>query len=303
MQGGAERLARAAAGFTLVELVAVMAITGILAAVVGVFVRLPLATYQDVERRAALTDTADTAFLFLERDLKTALPNSVRVSEAGGVFHLEFLKTRTGGRYRADDAVPPIATGGTTCADTNSNGEADENVLAFGVADSCFTTLGTLPHLASIVPNGDFVVVYNLGTGITNADAYASGNATGGNKSRITAAAAGAGGENVIEFEPHTFTLESPARRFEVISGPVTYICDPAAGTLRRVSGYAIQAAQPQPPAGTSALIATGVAACTMTYDVANERIGIVSIWLKLADPAGGTVVSLVQQVQVSNES
>jgi MSHA biogenesis protein MshO len=290
-------------GFTLVEMVVVMAITGIVAAMVAVFIPLPLAAYQDVERRAALTDAADTAFTFIERDLKTALPHSVRITEAGGVSYLEFLKTRTAGRYRAEDPVPAVPTGGTTCPDANSNGLADENVLAFGAADSCFTTLGALPHLSGIQPNADFLVIYNLGPGITNADAYASGNATGGNKSRIISASAGTGGENVIAFEAHTFTLESPARRFDVISGPVTYICDPAAGTLRRVSGYAIQAAQPLPPAGTSALIAKGVAACTMTYDIANERVGIVSMWLRLADSAGGTVVNLVQQVQLSNES
>lgn len=45
------------------------------------------------------------------------------------------------------------------------------------------------------------------------------------------------------------------------------------------------------------------ITGCTITYDqnVVNQRNGIVSIWLRLADPAGGTIVSLFQQVQVSN--
>jgi MSHA biogenesis protein MshO len=289
-------------GFTLVEMIAVIAITGILAAAVAVFLRLPLQSYQDAQRRASITDAADTAFGLLKRDLQSALPNSVRVTSTGAMFYLEFLQTRTAGRYRADAALPAAATSANTCPDTNGNGLADENVLQFGGVDACFTTLGPLANLNAIVPNGDFIAVYNLGGGFTGADAYASGNATGGNKSVITSAAAGSGGENVIAFQANTFDLESPGHRFHVISGPVSYVCDPATGTLRRFAGYAISAAQPTPPGGASVLLAQGITACTMTYDqnVINQRTGVVAIWLTFADP-NATAVSLFQQVQVSN--
>lgn len=289
-------------GFTLVELITVIAITGIIAAAVAVFLRLPLQGYQDAQRRAAITDAADTAFTRLKRDLQTALPNSVRVTNAGAVFYLEFLQTRTGGRYRSQPPLPAVATGANTCPDANGDTFADENVLLFGVADTCFTTLGALPDFGTVVPNSDFAVVYNLGPGYTNADAYASGGVTGGNKSLITSIAAGSGGENVIAFQSNTFNLESPGRRFQVISGPVSYVCDPAAGTLRRISAYAIATAQPTPPAGASALLAKNIAACTITYDqnVVNQRSGLVSIWLSFSDP-NATAVNLFQQVQIGN--
>ncbi len=297
-------------GFTLVEMIVVISIIGIIAAAVAVFLRLPLQMYQDAQRRASITDAADTAFTLLKRDLQTALPNSVRVTSAGQVFYLEFLQTRTGGRYRADSPTPEAPTGANTCPDTlplggNGNSLADENVLQFGVADTCFTTLGTLPGRATIAANGDFIVVYNLGLGFTSADAYAGGNATGGNKSLITAAAEGSGGENVIRFQSNAFNLESPGRRFHVVSGPVSYVCDPAAGTLTRYSGYAISATQPTPPAGAPvllALLAQNITACTMTYDqnVINQRVGVVAIWLRIADP-NATAVNLFQQVQLSN--
>ena len=299
MRRASERVTQA--GFTLVEMITVMAITGIIAAAVAVFLKLPLQSYQDAQRRASITDAADTAFALLKRDLQTALPNSVRVTNAGTLFYLEFLQARTGGRYRADTPSPVGTFGGNDCPDTNGDTFADENVLRFGAADTCFTTLGTIPNLAAIT-SSDFVVVYNLGPDFTGADAYATGNATGGNKSLITAATAGSGGENVIQFQSNTFDLESPGRRFHVISGAVSYVCDPTARTLRRYSGYAISAAQPTPPAVTSVLLAQSITACTMTYDQnpINQRTGVVSIWLSFADP-NATALNLFQQVQVSN--
>jgi MSHA biogenesis protein MshO len=292
-------------GFTLVEMVAVMVITGIVAAMVAIFIRLPMQAYQDIQRRADITDTADTVFSRMKRDLQTALPNSIRVTTVGAIVYLEFLQVRTAGRYRADVPVPVPATGPNTCPDTDGDTFANENVFRFGVADTCFGTLGQLPNFGSIVPNSDFVVVYNLGAGFTNADAYASGAATGGNKSLITAVAAGAGGENIIRMTSNTFNLDSPGRRFQVVSGPVTYACDPSAGvgTLQRISTYGIAAAQPTPPAGVAARIAQNIVGCTITYDqnVINQRAGIVAIWLNFADPSGGTSVNLFQQIQVSN--
>src|SRR5688572_21291775 len=221
------------AGFTLVEMVAVIAIIGILATGVAVFLRLPLQAYQDAQRRASISEAADTAFALLKRDLQTALPNSVRVTSVGTVFYLEFLETRTGGRYRGDAPTPAAPAAASTCPDTNGDGLANENVLQFGVADTCFTSLGTVQRFGTITAKSDFVVVYNLGPGYPFADAYETGAATGGNKSLITAVAAGAGGENVFRFQAHTFTLDSPARRFQIVAGAVSYECDPTAGTFR----------------------------------------------------------------------
>lgn len=288
-------------GFTLVEMVAVIAITAIIAAAVAVFIRLPVQEYQDAQRRADITDAADTAFTRIKRDLQTALPNSVRVATTGSVYYLEFLQARTGGRYRSSAPTPAVTSSANTCPDTNGDTFADENVLQFGVADTCFTTLGALPSLATIVPNSDSVVIYNLGPGFTSADAY-DGSATN-NRSLITGVAAGAGGENLIQFAAHTFTLDSPGRRFHVISGPISYVCDPVAGTLTSISGYAISAVQQKPPAGTSVLLATRITGCTITYDqnAINQRVGVVSIALGFSDVTSATAVNLFEQIQVSN--
>ena len=107
----------------------------------------------------------------------------------------------------------------------------------------------------------------------------------------------------MIQFQSNTFTLDSPGRRFQVISGPISYICNPVAGTLSSISGYAISAAQQTPPAGAPVLLAQRITACTITYDqnVINQRVGVVSIWLGFSDVTSATAVNLFQQVQVSN--
>lgn len=291
-------------GFTLVELIVAMVLTGILAAAAAVFLRVPIAGYFDLARRAALTDIADLAVRRFSRDVQTALPNSVRVSGACTgltTCFLEYLEVRSGGRYREEPS------GGATLCPPGAGAYTD--ALQIGNADTCFRSLGAVPNLSTIVTGaaGDFLVVYNLGPGFVGADAYASGGVTGGNKSRITAAVAGPGSEDQISFQNLAFPLASPESRFHVVSGPVTYICDPVAGTLTRQWGYAISAAQGTPPAGgLSAPLANGVTGCSFTYNpnVVAQRNGTVSIRLELTqtDPAGTPErVTLFSQVHVSN--
>lgn len=255
-------------GFTLVEAVIVIVITGIVAAMVAVFIRAPIQGYVDSARRAEMTDTADTAARRIARDLRLALPNSVRVAGGSAGTAVEFLITRTGGRYRADA------------------GAAGDDPLEFGVADSSFDLLGPSITFAS----GDRIAIYNLG--ISGADAY------NGDTLRTYNGATGAAVSNV-KFTPNTpFPYDSPSHRFQVVEGPVTYRC--AGGELRRHWGYAIAAAQANPPVGgSSAPLATGVESCLFTYDVVNQRFGLLSIRLKLAQE--GESVSLYHEVHVNN--
>ena len=92
-------------GFSLLEMVVVIAITGIIGAMVAVFMARPVQSYTDSVQRAEYSDIADTALRRIIRDLRLALPNSVRVAEVpagSGIFYLEFLLTSGGGRYRAE---------------------------------------------------------------------------------------------------------------------------------------------------------------------------------------------------------
>lgn len=292
-------------GVTLIELAIVIALVGILAALIVNFVQ-PVRSYIDSSRRAALADTADTALRRIGRDLHLALPNSVRVTTASGVVYLEFMLMRAGGRYRSE--ADPAAT--ATCDDGASSVPAND-VLSFSGADACFKTIGDVPNIGQVSTN-DFVVVFNLPPrtsvavpGTPNANVYEFAG-TGGNKAKITGRFDGAGSER-FTFESNSFTYESPGKRFFIIEGPVTYACDTGAKTLRRYWGYAIADTQPTPPAGGSnALMASGVTACTMTYEsnLGGQAAGLVTLSLQLTiqDSRGDNEsVNLYHAVHVNN--
>jgi MSHA biogenesis protein MshO len=300
-------------GVTLIELVVTIAIVGILAALIVQFVT-PVRSYLDSSRRAALADTADTALRRMGRDLRLALPNSVRVTTSGGIVYLEFLLVRTGGRYRYE-----AAAGSASGCPTGAGASVTEDLLVFGASDNCFKTIGNLYNppagISAVSTTSDYVVVFNLQPGTDKADAYQTSCGAACNKAKISGKAALAN-EDRIEFSAgNTFTYESPGRRFYIIEGPVTYACDKTLGKLTRYWGYTITAGQPTPPptlptvgGGSSALLASSVSDCSITYDnvvsVANQGAGLVSMWLQLAmqDTRGTTEnVNLYHTVHVSN--
>lgn len=278
-------------GFTLVEMIMVIVITGIIAGMVAVFLVKPVEQYMDLARRVELTDTADTALRRISRDLRMALPNSVRVTGTcdgfTGTCFLEFLPTGSsacasnssclgGGRYAAG---PP------------------GDVLDFESADTDFTVLGPMPSLVA----GDEIVVYNLG--IDGADAYAGNSLATHNRRAVTAV----GANSVTINSANRLPFESPGHRFHVVTTPVTYACAPSStgGSLTRYWGYPIAATQPSaaPIANaSSALLARNVTHCRFEYtsNVIAERSGLVTMHLGLTQ--GGETVTLYVAAHVSNQ-
>ena len=64
-------------GFTLIELVVVITLTGIVAVLAGQNIVAPIQGFIDLGRRAALVDEADLALSRMSREVQLALPNSV----------------------------------------------------------------------------------------------------------------------------------------------------------------------------------------------------------------------------------
>lgn len=267
--------------FTLVEMIMVIVITGIIGAIAAVFLKAPVQQYLDVARRAEMTDIADTALRRVGRDIRTAVPNSVRLPTAAGSSYLEFLPTSTGGRYRAG---PP------------------GDILDFTIADSSFDVIGQVTFAAG----DDIVVGSTEQNGNPPYDTSASGVLrayTGVAGAQTNVAIAGA-----AQFPAFA---EVQGHRFVVVPGDqraVTYACEnvgvangEGTGTLKRYWNYGFNTAQAAPPSlgGSSAVLADRISSCKFVYDVVNQRFGLVEITLGITH--GGESISLYHEIHVSN--
>lgn len=283
-----------AAGFTMVEVVVVIAIAAIVAGFSAVLIREPLLAYNDVARRRELVVSAETALERLARDVRRALPNSLRVATGGRV--LEYLDVVEGARYRAE---PNAAL----------THPAPGDVFEIG-PETSFNVLGRLGALSfsygTPLPAGTRLVVYPTGSSLWS-DA-----ATGATPGVVTPVGtaitvANDGDEDQLQLSAaHQFALQSPQRRVFVVSGPVTYACVPGAGTLTRYWSYAPSAAQPTDPTlaplagASSARLSDRVASCSFDYQPGTPtRGGLLTITLALS--SGTEQVRLLHQIHVEN--
>ncbi|MEQ1635757.1 MAG: prepilin-type N-terminal cleavage/methylation domain-containing protein [Methylococcales bacterium] len=189
-------------GFTLVELVLVIVIVGILATMSTDIITLPINSYLALERRTALVDTAEATLNRMQRDIRRALPNSIRIT---GANTLELLHTTDGGYYRAEKG---------------SDGLGD--ILDFTAADTTVDVLSSL----NAQPTGS-LVIYNLGN--AGANAYAGDNLT---------ALTNASTVSSLTFTAKQFPFPSPQQRFFIVDKPITYKC--LGSQLLRYDGYSI---------------------------------------------------------------
>jgi MSHA biogenesis protein MshO len=310
------------AGVTLVELVIVIVLIGILASIATVVLVPAYEAYFASQRRAELSDAADTAIRRMVRDVRLALPNSARVDGTGQF--LEILLTRTGGRYRAMSDNDPVGTA--------------EDALEFSSADTVFDVFEPFSPAqvnAAEVDGGpqagDYVVIHNLG--IPGANAY-DFTAAMPNIKRITGFIRSGDAVPPIANEDRftlaatatPFPLESPGRRFFVVRGPVTYACRSAGldgagngtGVLLRWDRYAYEPGQPgaianagAPPVAQfpplpgsptgAAVVANNVSACAFSYtsNFAQVSRGLVRIRLTLT--RANESVTLYHEVHVNN--
>jgi MSHA biogenesis protein MshO len=289
---------RRVAGVTLIELVVTLVLSAIVAGLIGSFIARPFEGYGHARVRADLVDGAEGALVRMAREVRLALPNSVRVA-AGGLV-LELLHTVDGARYRASAGVNPSAQDHSAAADW----------LDFTSADAQWNVLGRFSNLAfsygAPLSAGHRVALYPAGSAVWS-DA-----ASGANPGTITPAGtaitlADDGDEDQLALSSaFRFALASPRQRLYLVDGPITFRCDPTAGTLTRYAGYAPAASQPTDPAAaplasaSAALLAESVAACAFAYDAGTAtRGGLVTLALTLA--RAGEQVRMAWQVHVDN--
>ncbi len=287
-------------GFTLVEMIMVMVITGIIGGMVAMFIRAPVQGYVDSARRAELTDIADTAIRRMARDVRIAVPNSVRTDGCAVPNQcVEFIPTKDGGRYSESGAG---------------------NSLAFGTGSLKFDVVGDAIGNPVNVTTSDFIVVGSTQSNsfvLTDNSPYNT--AAAGVLRNVTAVSSLAGVQTITIgslFPDKAYVSNPPlppAQRFDVVDGSqkaVTYACeiDTSAnagdGQLKLVRhwNYWTGTGTPYLPyssGGLSATLATKVSSCSFGYSVVNPRLALLTVLLTLN--SNGENVTLYNEIHGNN--
>jgi len=225
------------------------------------------------------------------RDIRRALPNSVRVTTNGSIAAIEFLNTVEGIRYRA--GPPP----------SNADGW-----LTLSGADGAFNSIGLFDAITKpFSSTTHYLSIYNVG--VPGADAYELLNVITPAGTQIDiVAAAEAGEDNIVLTPGFQFAYPSPRQRVYLVDTPVSFLCDTATGNLNRYDGYTItsnhadrdSAAELLAAGGTGALMSDNMSACTFTFTPGTaQRAGLITLSLTVSQD--GESIILLQQVHVDN--
>ena len=268
-------------GFSLVELVIVIVLTGVIGGIVAMQLGPTIEGYLKVGRRAGLTDQADTALRRIVTDVRAAVPNSLRLL---GAQCLELVPTSAGGRYRTG---PDVAQAG------------NEAILE---PDTAATRFDVVTSFDAVPAAGDLVVIGNQ-----NPDDVYTLNPN--NTSRIDSVETRAAGTANFWMGPHRINLSTPigipfgyeGGRFVVVPAAqsVSYICQ---GPILYRVVRPIAPAQTCDVPTNSPVLATGVARCEFVLNPnqgATQQSGFIQLQLTLT--AGNESVPLTLGAHVSN--
>ena len=293
-------------GFTLLEMIVVITLTGIIAFLVSRNIVRPVEGFIDLTTRAGLVDGAELALRRMSRELRLALPNSVRISGGslcsapggGAVCAVEILRTLDGGRYRAlpDGTAGPCGTPG-------------DDKISFAQPTDCFEIMGVLNSVPQdggasqadcLTGVADCLVIFN--TGQNGANAW-----LGQNIAAIQSSDPDGNGamDSILFTGAPPFPLRSPRQRFHIVDMPVSYVCDTGAGSITRQADYTIAGIQLDNPNPPGDILAENVTGCSFTYaDGTNSRNGLLTLDITFTrvDTQGiPNRVRLVEQIPVPN--
>jgi MSHA biogenesis protein MshO len=276
---------RRCAGFTLVELIVVMVVGAVIAVGLVRAIQPAMESYVVTRVRSGVANEADVALQRMVRDVRQAVPNSLRMP-ASQCF--EVVPGAAGGRYRAGpDTVHDSAPGCTP----------GPNCAAWVDPTTPTTVFDSLSALPEAVNAGDWVVIDNQNVN----DVY-----EGTNRSAVLSVSTLSGAQATQG--KHRITMNSmqiadgyQGGRFTIVRDAeqaVFYVCqgtgfDATAGhgtgTLYRLKRYGFNAAYPGAcpvAASTSDVIATHVKSCSFEYAAnqgATQQSGYLRLTIELA--------------------
>lgn len=281
-------------GFTLIELIMVIMITGIIAASVTVFLKPAIDSYLDTRRRADLTDIADTTLRRMAQDIRRAVPNSIRMGPgAASATCFQLVPTIAGGRYRmASDTVndtpaPLPCTPGATCSAPLSTG-------------STTTVFDVLSPLEPVPAKDDWIVINNVIIGgADGGEVYAGTNR--GQIDAVPTTPRDTDGRHRISIGSTSFNGDTG--RFVVVANSEQTVVYSCVGKVlyRTIAAFGADLATTC-AATSGAKLATDVTSCSFG-DVSSpdtlQKIGI--LWLRLELSRSEESVVFVHGVHVDN--
>lgn len=274
-------------GFTLVELILVIVLSAIVGVMVSTVLSRPLEGFVAQSLRAELVDIGASALNRMQRDIRQAVPGSLRVSGDGQA--LELLLIHSGGRYLPnrplDNSLNFSATPDAQCNGPQVAGVPACDVLqvfapGFVPPASGWLVIASSPFSWVVSNPGN---ITPTGTGFTRlADSV---DYPGISLIRVTPP--GPGGV-------FAFTAPSAQRRIYFADRVVGYRC--SGGQLLRYEHDQLQATLPAVLPAPGRLQADRVESCDLRYASAS---GLAT--LRLSIGAAGESIRLAQQVQVNN--
>ncbi|MGH1371204.1 MAG: PulJ/GspJ family protein [Cellvibrionaceae bacterium] len=250
-------------GFTLIELIAVIVILSIMGTFSVRFIVSTLDNYNRTVDRGKLVAHGRQALERMTRQLRAAVPNSVRVTNTNQC--VEFLPIAGGGNYIGE--LPDASNNAAALAMINSGGYQ----VTFGSA------------------------LYVYVAALTSNEIYSG--------SAVSTSVAGAEdhSDNTLSLAAaHQFLRNSVSNRFYLADNPAAFCV--VANELRYYSGYATPATTTGVPTGTGSLMAQGVASNGSPFTLSastEERNSLLA--MRLTFTRSSETVALNQEVLIRN--
>lgn len=269
-------------GFTLIEMITVIVLLGVISVGIASFFNFSAQTFVNTSERDQLISSARFSVERLNREIRSALPNSARVLNISGTSCLEF--------------VPIVAT--STYLDLSNVNPIDEiEVIKFNEIRE------QSQQAYDCVSCNDKLVIYPL----SNDDVYAEPDQTPGQLFTLLSVDKVSSGDDDIWLLKlaNTVTIEqlSPTDRFYIVNHPVRY-CE-VDNELFRITDYNLSGnltSDVKPANSTKVLMAENITAEFIVNNATLHRNSVVQVNLTFTRPSdSGESVSFNHEIHISN--